>query len=237
MIDGGRAAAAPRGRTPALAALLALALAGCGAGDQTDGADGGPTPEVVASATEPTEPTEEPTSVPTFSEPISDPDGATPTAGAPCQPSQLSAVAGVVDAATGYRQVDVTVTNTSDLACTLDGFAGVDATGVDGTDLDLVRTDGSWNDPADGTARTVELAPSAAAVVLVGWRGDQVGTWDGQQYRDELTGWLQVVPDGTSDGPGVGVAIDSPALPLDIVDGQEVVTSAWLRPDPARPPA
>lgn len=165
---------------------------------------------------------EPPPPTPAQPAPVSDPDAVPPAAGSPCQPSQLTAVSTPVDAATGYRQLDVVVTNTSGLICVLDGFPGVDGTGLSGSDLTLVRTDGVWSDPTDGERRTLELAPGAAARVHVGWRGDPVGAYD------EKLGALQLVLDGTADGPGVGVALDPTAYPLDIIDGHEVRTSGWL---------
>ncbi|MFW6773259.1 DUF4232 domain-containing protein [Nocardioides sp. CPCC 205120] len=225
-----------RGIEVAAAAAAVLVLVGCGTTEDrardTGASDAAPS-DTVPSDEAPRDGsgfTGEPSPLPTAPpqpDPVSDPDGAAPAAGATCQPSQLSAAAGIVDAATGYRQTGITVTNTSTLPCVLDGFPGVDATGISGSDLTLVRTDGTWNDPADGQARTVRLEPGAAAQVLVGWRGDQVGTWDGEKYLDETTAQLQLVPDGTADGPGVGVALDPAAYPLDVVDGQEVSTSSW----------
>ena len=224
-------------RTSAVVLALAVgALSACGTPDGAREADGELTAEAGDAGSPDATATPDPTESATApAVPVSDPDGATPAEGARCQPSQLVAEAGFVDAATGYRQTGVTVTNVSELTCTLDGFPGVDAIGTAGSDLDVIRTDGVWNDPAAAEPRTVTLAPGDAAQALVGWRGDQVGTWDGEQYRDELTGRLQLVLDGSADGPGVGVAFTEPAdLPLDIVDGQEVRTSSW-RPvtDPA----
>lgn len=208
-------------------ATTSAALAGCGAAQ--DGEADSSAPARASASTEPprdgsgfTPEPEPPPPTPDQPAPVSDPDEAPPAVGTPCQPSQLAAVATPVDAATGYRQMDVVVTNTSELSCVLDGFPGADGTGLAGSDLALVRVDGVWSDPADGEARTLEVAPGAAARVHVGWRGDPVGTYD------EKLGAFQLVLDGTTDGPGVGVALDPAAYPLDMVDGHEVRTSAWL---------
>ncbi|NEN80633.1 DUF4232 domain-containing protein [Nocardioides zeae] len=219
------------------AALLAVTLAAWGAtlagcAAQQPGGAGASEASEAARASASTEPPrdgtgftpepEPPPVTPDQPAPVSDPDAVPPAAGAPCQPSQLIAVSTPVDAATGYRQMDVVVTNTSDLACVLDGFPGVDGTGLAGSDLTLARVEGVWSDPADGEARTLEVAPGAAARVHVGWRGDPVGPYD------ERVGAFQLVLDGTADGPGVGVALDPAAYPLDIIDGHEVRTSGWL---------
>jgi hypothetical protein len=145
----------------------ALVLAAC-----SSGADPGPS---VASATA----SAAPTSVPTT-------DTARTGTGK-CLLADLQATTGRTTGEAGQRHTTIVWTNTSQKACTMTGFGGVDLTGPDdppfGPTYSLPRS--------AETAAPVRLAPGAAAHTVITWLPPQ----DGGGWTP--TGMLVTPPDET----------------------------------------
>ncbi len=169
----------------------------------------------------PTLPTEPPLGLPPPS------PGATPTPtpvdpsaplfpAGPCQPSQLDVSTSPVDAALGYRQMRVRVTNHSRIPCVLTGYAVVSVRGSAGTDF--TNPQGRQHDSDAAGARTVPLEPGATAHVDLGWRGDRAAA--GVEQAGSMT---LVVTDGSSPAT---VPLD-PTSPVDIVDAAEIRVGSW----------
>ena len=134
----------------------------------------------------------------------------------PCQPSQLDVSVSPVDAALGYRQMRVRVTNHSRVPCILTGYAVVSARGPSGTVFANPR--GRMHDSESADARTVPLDPGETAHVDLGWRGDLASA--GVEQTASMT---IVVTEGSSPA---SVPLD-PTSPVDVVDGTEIRVGGW----------
>ena len=134
----------------------------------------------------------------------------------PCQPSAVDVSASPVDAALGYRQMRVRVTNVSRVPCVLTGYAAVSARGPSGTVF--ANPVGRLHDSETASARTVPLDPGDTAHLDLGWRGDLAAA--GVEHTASMT---IVVTGGSSP---VAVPLD-PASVVDIVAGTEIRVGGW----------
>ncbi|YAL82189.1 DUF4232 domain-containing protein [Dermacoccaceae bacterium W4C1] len=143
-------------------------------------------------------------------------DAATPRAGRVCQPSQLSGTLGTTDAALGARFNAVTITNTSEIPCTVQGFPTWGFVRADGKQVGVKVGDTITGEPA---GRRVELKPGARATAMVQWRNDLAAANVPQATA------VTVIP-----GPGsaaLPLSFSGRTLPLDIVQDTTVRLGPW----------
>lgn len=154
---------------PGVAALaVALGLAGCSPSNSTAGSS---TTTTRANVT-------------TTSASSSTTSGSTTSSTAAglvtCLPNQLTAEAGMSNGAAGTIEMTITMTNTSTVTCTMDGYAGMQLLSASGASLptNVVRGGGmGFTNPAAGQpAALVTLAPNQSAAFSLSYEDVPVGT-------------------------------------------------------------
>jgi hypothetical protein len=133
-----------------------------------------------------------------------------------CAPSDVTLSLGTGDAATGHRALPVSVTNTGDAACVLDGYPDVVFDDAAGNAMDVLVVQGGSFMAQDAGARRVRLAPGDAAVATLGWNAQSAA---GEQRAGRV--YVSV----RQGDPRIALPAD-----LDVKDGGSVSLTAWARP-------